>query len=272
MKKFLLFAVALTFSLTAVAQDKNLFNHLSAGIGVGTDGLPSFDVAVPCTNYLGIRVGYGIVPKFKYKKEFDYKYKGNDYTAKGEFKTHLGAFKMLFDVYPAPKSSSFHVTAGFYIGSGDALTLKNVTSPLPGILPVDYGTGTISLGDPSLKKMIGTDPEGNVKGRVKVNSFRPYLGIGFGRDIPKKLCSVNFDLGVQFWGKPKLQVWKFDQDLNLNGTVTDKSEWVTFTKDDFKENPATGYDGDDDVYDVMKVVEKLKVYPVLSLRVGFRCF
>lgn len=272
MKKFLLFAVALTFSLTAVAQDKNLFNHLSAGIGVGTDGLPSLDVAVPCTDYLGIRVGYGIVPKFKFKKDFDYDYKSKPYTAEGEFKTHLGAFKMLFDVYPAPKSTSFHFTAGFYAGSGDVVTLKNNDSPLPGISPLDYGSGFIRLGDPALGKEIGTDLEGNVKGRVKVNSFRPYLGIGFGRDIPKKLCSVNFDLGVQFWGTPKLQVCKFDQIYNLDGTITDKSEWVTFKKDDFKENTATGYKGDKDVYDVMKTAEKLKVYPVLSVRVGFRCF
>ena len=37
------------------------------------------------------------------------------------------------------------------------------------------------------------------------NRFRPYLGFGFGRAVPgARRLNVQLDLGVQFWGKPRL--------------------------------------------------------------------
>lgn len=269
---FILLGTALLFSTTMLAQetDKNIFNHLGVGLSVGTDGLPGIDLSTKVTDYVGVRLGYGFMPKFKFKQDVDYTYHGSDYTTEGEFKLNNGTFKMLFDIYPAPKSTSFHVTAGFYAGSSELISLKNTESPIPGIDPVDYGSGGITLGNPEHNKFIGTDLDGNVKGRVKVNGFRPYLGIGFGRSVPNTLCSVNFDLGVQFWGKPKMQVYKFDYIENLDGTITDKSTWIEFTKKDFEETDT--YEGDKDVYDILNIAEKISVYPVISLRVGFRCF
>lgn len=41
-----------------------------------------------------------------------------------------------------------------------------------------------------------------MSGGVKVNSFRPYLGLGFGRLIPKKRFGARFEIGAQFEGKP----------------------------------------------------------------------
>ena len=46
------------------------------------------------------------------------------------------------------------------------------------------------------------DNNGNVSGGLKVSGFRPYLGLGFGRAVPKKRVGVMFELGVQFHGKP----------------------------------------------------------------------
>ena len=41
-----------------------------------------------------------------------------------------------------------------------------------------------------------------VNGGVKVKNFRPYLGLGFGRLIPKNRLGIRFELGAQFQGKP----------------------------------------------------------------------
>jgi len=45
---------------------------------------------------------------------------------------------------------------------------------------------------------------------------------------------------------------------------------VTLTKDNF-EKTATK-DRDKDGYDALNIVEKISVYPVLNLRINFRCF
>ena len=78
---------------------------------------------------------------------------------------------------------------------------------------------------------------------------------------------------MQFWGTPKLEAYQFNQIPNLlDGTITDLSKWVRLEKSDFAEDTSNGYKGDKDMYDVLKVVDKLVVYPTLSFRIGFRCF
>lgn len=264
---FILLGTALLFSTTMLAQetDKNIFNHLGVGLSVGTDGLPGIDLSTKVTDYVGVRLGYGFMPKFKFKQDVDYTYHGSDYTTEGEFKLNNGTFKMLFDIYPAPKSTSFHVTAGFYAGSSELITLKNTESPIPGIDPVDYGSGGITLGNPEHNKFIGTDLDGNVKGRVKVNGFRPYLGIGFGRSVPNTLCSVNFDLGVQFWGKPGVygNVKYFDYeegDFVIRNERLERGR-ITTDNEDYK-----------DISEAIRIMEKFRVYPVLKIRVNCRIF
>ena len=51
---------------------------------------------------------------------------------------------------------------------------------------------------------IPVDQNGNISGGLKVSSFRPYLGLGFGRAIPKKRIGFMFEMGVQFHNTPKV--------------------------------------------------------------------
>lgn len=94
----------------------------------------------------------------------------------------------------------------------------------------------VELGD----YLLEPDDDGNVQASIKTASFKPYLGIGFGRAVPKKRVGFMFDLGVQFWGTPK--VYCFDKRLTDEDT--------------------NGGDGG-----IIKTISKIKVYPTMNFRI-----
>ena len=192
-----------------------------------------------------------------------------------ESKAKLGAnFKLLFDVFPF-KKSSFHVTAGFYAGKSqifDAYTVGN-EGQLEALTFFDenYAGKTIStegfpggeqqihFPDPISVTIGGEDfsentfyPNGRkVVGYTKVKGFKPYVGIGFGRAVPKKTrLAFACDLGVQFWSTPKLFIVQKDGPKQV---ITDGI------------SDANGGD-------VVKTMSKIKVYPCLNFRLTGRIF
>ena len=90
---------------------------------------------------------------------------------------------------------------------------------------------------------------GDVEATVKVNSFRPYLGLGFGRAVPKGRLGCQFDLGVQFWGKPEIYAPTYNK--------------TTGTYQNEKLDPDNV---GDDAGKVLKAISKVSVYPVLNFR------
>ena len=142
MKKSLFICILSIFGLTPTyAQYNNvewdLFNHLSVGLGLGTTGI-SLDVAAPISNYVAVRAGVGILPNLKLHPALDL---GFDQETQDGFyelfderlpntidfkaKVKFTAGHLLFDVYPFEKSS-FHVTAGAYLGSKEIARLNTV--------------------------------------------------------------------------------------------------------------------------------------------------
>ena len=101
--------------------------------------------------------------------------------------------------------------------------------------------GKVIIGDYE----IPADKNGNVSGGFKINSFRPYLGLGWGRAIPGKLINFQTELGVQFEGTPNL--------YTDYGTIVYSEDFT-----------------DDNTFN--KVRKYLKVYPQLTFRIGFRAF
>ncbi|MEE1384691.1 MAG: hypothetical protein U0K29_01440 [Prevotella sp.] len=77
-----------------------------------------------------------------------------------------------------------------------------------------------------------------------MKNFRPYLGLGFGRMIPKKRVAVRFEMGAQFQGKPVIYA----------DGVGDLQKVV-------------GQDPDDDI---SKILDYVKVYPVIKLSIRGR--
>ena len=280
MKKLLLICATALFGFgQAHAQleeaDYELFNHVSLGVSAGTTGI-GFEVAAPITDQFAVRAGYSFMPKFKYSQKLTLDegdlaafYVNGQYVHEVELegKLNIGNFSLLFDWYPW-KNSSFRVTAGAYIGKSALVT---VTNKEPFMNPEYAGKAGIDLsrtGSNIMEKYtIVTDAAGNVDAKLKVNGFKPYIGIGFGRAVPRKSIGLQFDLGVQFWGKPELQTNLMYYDGEQGDFVTryEKIEKGRITRS----NEDKDYK---DLRDAVKTIEAISVYPVLTLRFVGRIF
>lgn len=270
MKKKLLLVWAMTVTglspMTAqemTTEDLGIFNHLGAAVGVGTTGI-SVELAAPLTSYVAVRGGVNIMPAFKYNDDFRLNYK-LDGTAQRvvdeqgkvlpdkvsiQGKPSMTTGHLLFDIFPF-RSSSFHLTAGAYFGGENVVNVYNKDDgALSMVSEVNKALIAAGIADPATHdNMIGVslgnyfltpDRNGNVKADIKVSAFRPYLGFGFGRPVPtKSRFTCNFDMGVQFWGKPKVMV----------------------EGNELSESDTDGKDGG-----VMKVISKIAVWPVISIR------
>lgn len=263
MKK-LFISLAMVFGLTSSAfaqTELGVFNHVSAGVGVGILTGGTIELAAPITKYVAVRAGYNFIPNLKLKTDLELPL---DEVPKGytlnvpdevevEGKLSMSTGHLLFDIYPF--GTGLHLTAGAYFGSEKLVSVYNTQD---GILqdvydynhrrgnyapvPDSYGMIGLELGD----YLVEPDQDGNAEASIKVNSFRPYLGIGFGRAVPAKhRLAVTFDMGVQFWGSPGVYV----QDKKL-----DKS------------------DIEGDGGDALKTLSKITVCPVLSLKLVGRIF
>jgi hypothetical protein len=261
--------VGLMGTMSVQAQDRvdnfGIFDHVSAGVSLGTTGI-GFEVAAPVTNYLQARVGYSFMPKFKVKgdQKIDSKnsifkkedgsgyYDGVDF----EGKLNIGDFKILLDFYPF-RTSTFRVTAGAYIGTSKICTVNTTNTFLNSKY---WGNSGPELGKAPLQTYtVVSEKDGSVSVDLKTNSFKPYIGIGFGRAVPKGRVSVCFDLGVEFWGKPGFYT-NISDNFGLSYQKVDKDKIVN------DENYC------EDIRDGLKTAEKIIAYPVLTLRVNGRIF
>lgn len=238
-------AIAMALSALPVqAQNRvdefGIFDHMSLGLTLGTTGV-GLDLAAPVTDYLQVRAGYNFFSGFKYKEDVNYRSLANPTNGKIEIEgtNYMGTGHLLLDVYPF-RDYTFHATAGFYIGTDEVVEIEN-TTPVRGI---ERGAGVV-IGD----YLIHFDANGIAHGNIKVNKFRPYVGIGFGRSVPRKRFGVSGDFGVQFWGKPKVYEKQAGGDVELK-----------------KENLG------DEGSKYYEVISKISVWPVLNLRLTYRIF
>ncbi|MCM1355339.1 MAG: hypothetical protein NC212_02915 [Staphylococcus sp.] len=223
-------------SASCAKSTLGIFNHLGVGLGVGTNGI-SVEAATPITRFVSVRAGVHVMPGIKFSAEVDASRYGADaFTESGldaDFNLGRTQGSLIFNVYPFP-SGSFFIAAGAYFGGGKLLKVK-------GHFDEFAGQGTVNIGDYG----IPVDADGNISGGLKVNGFRPYLGLGWGRAIPRRLLNFNVELGVQIQGKPKV--------------YSDAGEVTT----------VTGEAADNDFKDVIKY---LKVYPCLTFRLTGKIF
>lgn len=165
-----------------------------------------------------------------------YNYEGQ-MDIKGKFSRTT--FDVKFDCYPFANANSFFVTAGFSVGGDKLIEISGHSDDLQNL----YAQGkqyNIEIGD----YQIPVDENGNVNGGVKVKNFRPYLGLGFGRLIPKKRFGARFEIGAQFQGKPVVYA----------DGVGDLQKVIDQDADD----------------DISKFMDWLQVYPVLKLSIRGR--
>lgn len=273
MQKLLLLVGMLMTLTMATAQDDGALGHCSLSGGVGTTGF-TVDLGTMVNSHLGIRGGVDYMPKINYSDDLDLSHVFEDYhidpnnlpngidisnvpttvDVKGTFDSFTG--HALVDVYPS-SSHGFHITVGAYIASKNKVlyacnkeegSLKmvsdfNARRGIFAIVPASYGLVTARMG----KYDLLPDDNGNANAYVTANRVRPYAGIGFGRTVSKSGFSCLFDLGVQFWGTPKVFDGVHGQQLT-----------------------AEGAQGED--HGVLKIISKVSVYPVLSVRLCGRLF
>ena len=277
MRKLILACGMVLLGLTGVsAQTGEDFygvgKRIGVGVGVGTEGI-GIDASVSLTKWCSARVGLNIMPKvLKITQDFD----GEELSAnipvdvfvnsngETEFKYEKYELKepieaeasfsrtyvdVKFDLYPFPNASSFFICAGFSFGGNKLIKIKGQS--MEAKQKMDEINGKLNMlemtyADLDEENKFGIDidkyripinEDGSVTGGMKVSGFRPYLGLGFGRLIPKNRVGFRFELGAQFQGKPKIYADGVDLDEII------------------------GQDAKNDISDIM---DYLKVYPVIK--------
>ena len=118
-----------------------------------------------------------------------------------------------------------------------------------------YGRMGIHIGDrvsDDTPYMMEPGSDGMVKAEVRVNSFKPYLGIGYGGRISKKMdrLHIGVDLGVMYWSKPSV----------LTHDGTDLAQ-------DIKDGTIKGKVGD-----YVDLIKGTSFFPVLDVRLVYSIF
>lgn len=241
----ILAALALLMPGTAAAQD--LFNHLAVNAHVATTGV-GVELSTPITKFITMRAGVTCMPGFSFNAEVYGQYYDNntprDFTVNLDANLKRTQGSVIFNVYPLAKAkvcSSFFLAAGLYFGGDKLVKIKGHSDEIAEKINQFNGNPYIELGDYKLP----VDENGNVKGGLKVQKVRPYLGLGFGRYVPNKRISVTGELGVQFHGH--IKPYTSEGEIEAFDELTEKDDWK-------------------------KVMDKLTVYPMLKIVISGRIF
>ena len=202
-KAVLLSLAALLLSASAGAQ---VFNHLSVGAGVGTDGL-SLEVAAPLGKYVDVRAGYGTAVgligytvKDLSVPEHPGAARSSDVPVPLRITLGMSDARLLFNLYPSA-DKGFHFTVGALLGS-PAFIRGTLSS-----LPADYNTVGFDVDGYLVKAKDGVLATELRAPGLGGSGFavKPYVGIGFGRAVPTaSRVSFSFDLGAAYQGQPGL--------------------------------------------------------------------
>ena len=230
-------AIAIALASQASPAGAQVFNHLGAGIGVGTTGV-SVELSTPVTSFVQMRAGISYMPGITFHADADYTYtipnvgqQQGTVNLKGDLGRVQG--QVIFNVYPIPRAA-LYVAVGGYFGGNKLLKITGHSD---------------DLGREDVKAVIGdyqipANSNGDISGGFKIKGFRPYVGIGWGRMIPGSLLNFSTELGVQFEGRPELYTDYGEIDKSI-------------TEDDNTFN---------------KIADALKVYPTLTFRLNFKAF
>ena len=259
MKKLMMVAVILLTSVGSVmAQNeykRGLFNHVGLNVGAGTEGI-SVGLAAPVTGFFEFEAGVNVMPSFKLSGDLDvdvttsslpqvpnvqYPHEATIH-AEGSF--DRTTFNVKANLYPFGGGTKFFIAAGLSIGgekiaevSGSCDELRDFSQSLPSQELKDQFRQAVSANLAGYNLQF--DENYNVQGDIRCKKVRPYLGLGFGRLVPKNRLGMRLELGCQFMDK--LKVYQNDTEIDINKALEDA--------------------GDDDL---SKFVKDLKIYPVVK--------
>ncbi|KAA6351598.1 hypothetical protein EZS27_000989 [termite gut metagenome] len=200
--------------------------RIGISLNAGTLGV-GLEASTSLSSNLAVRVGAdGLL--FPYNYNYEGNTAGIPYTVKLKAEAKLFNGHVFIDFFPFPSSVPFHLTAGVVAGTPQIITVSGTP-----------GAGEIvEIGD------ISIDPgaEGKVEASLKVNSVKPYVGIGFGRSVPRSHVGFKCELGAMYQGTPQIEVVTGKL---LEGKINEK------------------------LSDFNKLLNNFNMYPVLKLQLIF---
>lgn len=236
---------------------RGFLNHVGINVGAGTEGI-SVGLAAPVTGFFELEAGVNVMPSFKLSGDLDVDVNtsslpqvpnvtyptGATIHAEGSF--DRTTFNVKANLYPFGGGSKFFIAAGLSIGgekiaevSGSCDELRDFSNKYlknnPDLEKQFRQTLSANLGGYNLE----LDENYNLQGDIRCKNVRPYLGLGFGRLVPKNRIGMRLELGCQFMGK--LKVYQNGNEIDINKALEDAGE-----------------------DDLSKFVKDLKVYPVLK--------
>lgn len=153
-------------------------------------------------------------------------------------------FNVKANLYPFGGGTKFFIAAGLSIGgekiaevSGSCDELRDFSQKLPTQELKDLFRQAVSANLAGYNLQF--DENYNVQGDIRCKKVRPYLGLGFGRLVPKNRLGMRLELGCQFMDK--LKVYQNDTEIDVNKALEDAGE-----------------------DDLSKFVKDLKIYPVVK--------
>lgn len=261
MKKLMMVAVILLTSVGSVMAQKEykrgFLNHVGINVGAGTEGI-SVGLAAPVTGFFELEAGVNVMPSFKLSGDLDVDVNTSSLTqipgvsyptsatihAEGAF--DRTTFNVKANLYPFGGGSKFFIAAGLSIGgekiaevTGSCDELRDFSNTYlknnPNLESQFRKALSANLGGYNLE----LDENYNVQGDIRCKKVRPYLGLGFGRLVPKNRLGMRLELGCQFMDK--LKVYQNDKEIDINKVLEDAGE-----------------------DDLSKFVKDLKIYPVVK--------
>lgn len=260
MKKLLFLCSMMLLGVTTVSAqefERGIFNRLGANAAVGTEGI-SLGLATCITPYLELSAGVNFFPSAKAKGDVNINggqvsipnlnTQSMDVYNLSKIKLEGDMKRTTFDVklsgYPFGNSLALFVVAGLSMGGKELASLSGHSDEVARIYR-EHPEYTKEISAEVDKYSIVIDRQGNAEGDIRVKAVRPYLGIGYGRLVPKSRVGFRVELGAQFHGD--LEVYQGGKKLDVNSALK----------------------GDDDI---SKIIDKLTVYPVLKFMLTTRIF
>lgn len=234
---------------------RGFLNHVGINVGAGTEGI-SVGLAAPVTGFFELEAGVNVMPSFKLSGDLDVHVNTSSLpqvptvtyptsaTIHAEGSFDRTTFNVKANLYPFGGGTKFFIAAGLSIGgekiaevTGSCDELRKFSQSLPTQELKNEFRQAVSANLAGYNLQF--DENYNVQGDIRCKKVRPYLGLGFGRLVPKNRLGMRLELGCQFMDK--LKVYQNDTEIDINKALEDA--------------------GDDDL---SKFVKDLKIYPVVK--------
>lgn len=234
---------------------RGFLNHVGINVGAGTEGI-SVGLAAPVTGFFELEAGVNVMPSFKLSGDLDVDVNTSSLpqvptvtyptsaTIHAEGSFDRTTFNVKANLYPFGGGTKFFIAAGLSIGgekiaevTGSCDELRKFSQSLPTQELKNEFRQAVSANLAGYNLLF--DENYNVQGDIRCKKVRPYLGLGFGRLVPKNRLGMRLELGCQFMDK--LKVYQNDTEIDINKALEDA--------------------GDDDL---SKFVKDLKIYPVVK--------